>query len=436
MAGSLEDVESWLPTEFLTEEELLMEKENFINNGLSSEFNPAGFSFPTEFPYEFELKGSSASLSSPDESVVGSSEIENCDEDDFLAGLTRRLTQQFTVKPDNWVVAGSPESTLSGIGSWSVSSNGSPNGVLSPPTTPFRAKNDTWDLIYAAAGQVARLKMSNEGNKYNDRQGRGLLGTVRSQHADTILKNQNPGLYSSQSFNHSVSQMNQYHSQVRQEPLLKSQCPSVCERQQMKAGWQAQPQPQQHHHPRPQIQSHFQHQQQQIQIQSRGRSVVGYENGRCVRPLGIPQSAWPPLQVQSNKQQHLHQHQHQHQQPQQHSSTGMRAVFLGGSGVKRECAGTGVFLPRRYGNPPDSKKKSACSTVLLPAKVVQALNLNFEDMNMNNQAQVQPRINCTFASDYDALMARRNVLLAQQKRNLRAEGVLNHEVRLPQEWTY
>ncbi|KAF2287193.1 hypothetical protein GH714_038891 [Hevea brasiliensis] len=320
MAGSHEDVESWLPTEFLTEEELLMDKENFINNGLSSEFKPAGFSFPTEFPYEFELKGSSASLSSPDESVVGSSEIENCDEDDFLAGLTRRLTQQFTVKPDNWVMAGSPESTLSGIGSWSVSSNGSPNGVLSPPTTPFRAKNDTWDLIYAAAGQVARLKMSNEGNKYNDRQGRGLLGTVRSQHADTILKNQNPGLYSSQSFNHSVSQMNQ-----------------------------------------------------------------------------------------------------------QLSSTGMRAVFLGGSGVKRECAGTGVFLPRRYGNPPDSKKKSACSTVLLPAKVVQALNLNFEDMNMNNQAQVQPRINCTFASDYDALMARRNVLLAQQKRNLRAEGVLNHE---------
>ncbi|KAF2318996.1 hypothetical protein GH714_012289 [Hevea brasiliensis] len=112
----------------------------------------------------------------------------------------------------------------------------------------------------------------------------------------------------------------------------------------------------------------------------------------------------------------------------------MRAVFLGGSGVKRECAGTGVFLPRRYGNPPDSKKKSACSTVLLPAKVVHALNLSFEDMNMNGQ--VQPRIKCSFASDYDVLMARRNALLAQQKRNLRAEGVLNHEVGLPQEWTY
>ncbi|KAJ9160232.1 hypothetical protein P3X46_025653 [Hevea brasiliensis] len=426
MAVFLQDVESWLPTEFLSEKELLMDKENFNNNGLSSEFKP-GFSFPTEFPYEFESFGSSASLSSPDESVVGSIETESIDEDDFLAGLTRRLTQQLTVKPETWVITGSPESTLSGIGSWSFSSNGSPNGVLSPPTTPFRTKNDTWDLIYAAAGQVARLKMSNEGNKYHNHQERGLLGPVRSQNPGTTLKNQNPGLYSSQSFSHSVSQMNQYHSPVRQEQQLKPRCPSVWGRQQVKVEWQAQPQTQlQQHHPQPQIQtqsqSHYQHQQQQIQ--SRGRSLVGYENGRCMRPLGLPQSAWPPLQVQSN----------QNDQPQQHSSTGMRAVFLGGSGVKRECAGTGVFLPRRYGNPPDSKKKSACSTVLLPAKVVHALNLSFEDMNMNGQ--VQPRIKCSFASDYDVLMARRNALLAQQKRNLRAEGVLNHEVGLPQEWTY
>jgi hypothetical protein len=36
----------------------------------------------------------------------------------------------------------------------------------------------------------------------------------------------------------------------------------------------------------------------------------------------------------------------------------------------------------------------------------------------------------------DALMARRNALLAQQKRNLRQENVLNREIRLPQEWTY
>ncbi|KAK4844281.1 hypothetical protein QYF36_018461 [Acer negundo] len=79
----------------------------------------------------------------------------------------------------------------------------------------------------------------------------------------------------------------------------------------------------------------------------------------------------------------------------------MRAVFLsgssgGGGDVKRECAGTSVFLPRRYGNnnnnnninnfnnnPHDSRNK----LVLLPAKVVQALNLNFEDIHFHVQAQ-------------------------------------------------
>lgn len=106
-------------------------------------------------------------------------------------------------------MAGSPESTLSGMRSCSVSSNGSPSGVLSPPTTPFEAKNDMWDLISAAAGQVARLKMSNEGNQYGSHQGRGLLDPVRTQNPDTTLKNQNPGLYSSQSFGYPVSQMNQ-----------------------------------------------------------------------------------------------------------------------------------------------------------------------------------------------------------------------------------
>jgi len=114
---------------------------------------------------------------------------------------------------------------------------------------------------------------------------------------------------------------------VRQEQqALRQQCSSIWERQQVKTSWQAQPQFHQHQ-----------------QVQSRGRDVR-YEDGRCGRPLGLPQSAWPPLQV--------------HPQNQHSNSAGMRAVFLGGSGVKRECAGTGVFLPRRYGNPPDPKKKS------------------------------------------------------------------------------
>ena len=66
------------------------------------------------------------------------------------------------------VMATSPQSTLCGIGSWSFSSNGSPEGgtsrVSSPPSTPFPLPrgDDALDLLYAAAGQVARLGMNNE----------------------------------------------------------------------------------------------------------------------------------------------------------------------------------------------------------------------------------------------------------------------------------
>lgn len=75
-------------------------------------------------------------------------------------------------------------------------------------------------------------------------------------------------------------------------------------------------------------------------------------NGGYERQLGFSESAWPPVQIQ--RQNHLN------QPPQHRGGSGMRAVFLGGSGVKRECAGTGVFLPRGYGinNPSECRRKS------------------------------------------------------------------------------
>lgn len=94
-------------------------------------------------------------------------------------------------------------------------------------------------------------------------------------------------------------------------------------------------------------------------------------------------------------------------------ASGMTAIFLSSSGAKKEPTGTGVFLPRTSNSKPQPQKKSgnphpqhqptnsppgvrpflsmsyrlhicdsvldrdvaACSTVLIPAKVVQALNL-------------------------------------------------------------
>ncbi|GMI80801.1 hypothetical protein like AT2G39870 [Hibiscus trionum] len=372
MAELMDAAEFWLPAKFLTDEDGFMKKGNLNNgNGGRNDTESSLVSthvFPTEFPYEF-----SALSSSPVESVVESTETESSDEDEFLAGLTRRLaystSQKLTVptlsldkNEKNGALGNSPRSTLSGLGGWSFSSNNSSNGpsqVPSPPTTPFCAHNNTWDLIYAAAGQVARLKMSNEVPKYTN-----------FSHGKAFP------------FNH--AQTTQFNG-----------------RQVKASNWQAQVQ---------------QQQQQQQQIQSRIRTNVA--GGR---PIGLPQSSWPPLQVQSKP-----------KQPQNHPGSGMRAMFLGGSGgVKRECAGTGVFIPRRYDTTTTTTTGSSkgCSTVLVPAKVVQALNLNFDDAN---NIHVQPQFNPSFASNYDALVARRNALLAQARRNYRQEGSLN----LPQEWTY
>lgn len=112
-------------------------------------------------------------------------------------------------------MAGSPQSTLGGIGSWSgrsaVSSNGSSNGpsqVPSPPTTPFGASNDALDVIYAAAGQVARLKMSGESPK-NSYQSRGLLAPPMSTTPVSTEKSCYFGLYSNQSVAHNLPQVTQ-----------------------------------------------------------------------------------------------------------------------------------------------------------------------------------------------------------------------------------
>lgn len=123
-----------------------------------------------------------------------------------------------------------------------------------------------------------------------------------------------------------------------QYPLKQKQVPrplrhSVCRRQQVKESKQDEPQ-----------------HQQQYQNQRRGRRVMAYEKGRCMLPLGLPQSAWPPLQVKST--------QHQHHQQSHNSSGKSTGVFLGGANAKRECAGTGVFLPRTYTKTSDRKKKS------------------------------------------------------------------------------
>ncbi|KAL8160648.1 hypothetical protein V2J09_002185 [Rumex salicifolius] len=64
---------------------------------------------------------------------------------------------------------------------------------------------------------------------------------------------------------------------------------------------------------------------------------------------------------------------------------GMQAIFLD-SGQK-SSGGTGVFLPRRAGSDFQPKQKPACSPVLLPSRVVHALNLNVHALGLQISCQ-------------------------------------------------
>jgi len=68
---------------------------------------------------------------------------------------------------------------------------------------------------------------------------------------------------------------------------------------------------------------------------------------KCTRPTSLPQSAWPPLQVQ------------QQNNRVQYGGSGSRVAVpgTGGSSVKRGCGGTGVFLPRHYETTPSESRK-------------------------------------------------------------------------------
>uniref|UniRef100_A0A1J3D4F6 Uncharacterized protein n=1 Tax=Noccaea caerulescens TaxID=107243 RepID=A0A1J3D4F6_NOCCA len=132
---------------------------------------------------------------------------------------------------------------------------------------------------------------------------------------------------------------------------------------------------------------------------------------------------------------------HHHQRPR----SGVKAVFVDGSGSRTGSGGTGVFLPRGHGTVEESRKKSGCSTVIIPARVVEALKVHFDKLGVPS----------TFSSDippfHDALlvsMKNKNNRSKKSSSSTRAKSGPSYMVEtsaeshqeppadLPHEWTY
>ncbi|XAR60663.1 hypothetical protein NMG60_11034127 [Bertholletia excelsa] len=128
----------------------------------------------------------------------------------------------------------------------------------------------------------------------------------------------------------------------------------------------------------------------------------------------------------------------QRRQQQAGPGSGMRAVFLGAPSSRSGSAGTGVFLPRCTSNPPEGRKKRGCSTVLIPARVMQALQLHFEDMHRSRSStrlgsqDPHPLQSDAATSRSDDACAPKNQA-SPPSPNPEANP---NEMGLPQEWTY
>ncbi|XP_031487350.1 uncharacterized protein LOC116255620 [Nymphaea colorata] len=355
---------------------------------------------PCEFPYDLH-------------SVLSSTES---DEDEYMAGLTRRIAHCTLEEDDRQAarkvgaVVGSPQSTLCSLGSWSArsldskGSHGSSNGtsqVSSPTSTQLNEDVDGWDLLCDAAGQVARMRMSDDEESC---QAKGLLGLPRRPPPVMVLGK--PGVQSKTTNGSGVLLQRCWGGNHRDYAALSIQLEML----------------KQHRQQEQQQQQGWGRQEKIPQVQQVNSRLKGGTNGQRGRPPVFSSSAWPPLQGQS-------------------ANTGMRAVFLSSnSGSKRGSSGTGVFLPRRTGNPADFKKKTGCSTVLLPARVVQALNLNIDGMGSARPSFYQGSLvhdpDGSIMLDPRTFCGRNGVVPPQRRTGRPHQPAVSCELRLPQEWTY
>ncbi|KAE9600360.1 hypothetical protein Lal_00046263 [Lupinus albus] len=121
---------------------------------------------------------------------------------------------------------------------------------------------------------------------------------------------------------------------------------------------------------------------------------------------------------------------------QQQNRPGMSAIFIGGSGSTN--GGTGVFFPRSGTThlPSQSttkKQGKGCATVLIPSRVVQALQLHFNQMSTTSgsKSSAFPPLHDVIVSDMGGIYS-----LQKQHSEEVPANIMQNETFLPQEWTY
>lgn len=312
-------------------------------------------------------------------------------DDDLLAELTHQMQMaQFMLQEDNkfdfpgigsenlepWEsIDWSPQSTL-----WSplCSKHGSSEGLSSkepsPPTTPDNTRD--WESVNDMVGMLEKMKLDERGSsKYHSGYGVGVCSD-QSLFQEQIRATQ-------------MSRLRQQQIQSLRKKL-----------------------------------TDHSHKSQQFQRKGKGVGVVddddagfGNDNGngrrnRQTRPGSL------------------------HQQ----TGSEMQAIFPGSSGSRATSCGTGVFLPRAGTNAPSSSESrnkrpgnKGCPTVLIPARVVQALQLHFDQI----AATSGPTKPAGFPALNDVLVNNRNGLYSLQKRQSRRKPEhVQNDMILPREWTY
>jgi hypothetical protein len=267
------------------------------------------------------------------------------------------------------VLAGSPQSILCGLQDYGEDSpNGAASKVCSPPSSPLeRPPADPWDVLKEAAGQVqvARLRTNSTPVPTNDaaaNQGLPVTPPAKklSAPAETAKANH------SQPPNNSVEERR---IQIARVSPMSLRCAVGCTSAQARplvclvsesdgrfsSAWrglflQFNALKQRH------LLKHRRDRELAVATAAAwGTSVAGSHRAAAAAaggygapapapaPRVLSSYAWPPLQKQR-------------QAPA--SPEGVRALFLAPPpGATRECAGTGVFIPRQAGAPAEPKKR-------------------------------------------------------------------------------